>query len=68
MLSATLFYQPLRIGRDLVTTLIEINTQMVELGRVTNGEANITKTLKESFEIADRLGNKLEEVNTAIIG
>lgn len=68
MASATIFYQPLRIGRELVQTLIEIDTQMTTLSRVTAGEADITKTLRESFELADRLGNRLDEVNNAIIG
>lgn len=68
MLSATLFYQPIIQARALVTALIDVNTQMVTLSRVTNGEADITKTLQDSFDIADRLGNKLQEVNEAIIG
>ncbi|WEG18489.1 phage tail tape measure protein [Alkalihalophilus pseudofirmus] len=68
MASATIFYQPIRIGRELVETLIDINTQMTTLSRVTGGEADIEKTLQNSFEIADRLGNRLEEVNEAIIG
>lgn len=68
MLSATLFYQPIRQGRELVNTLIEIDTQMTTLARVTGGEADIERTLRNSFEIADRLGNRLEDVNEAIIG
>lgn len=68
MASATIFYQPIRIGQDLVRTLIDINTQMTTLSRVTGGQADIEKTLQNSFEIADRLGNKLQEVNEAMIG
>lgn len=61
-------YGTISAARSLVDTLIEIDTQMVTLSRVSNGEINITKVLSDSFEIADRLGNKLQEVNEAFVG
>lgn len=68
MFATTLFFQPIRQGQILVDTLIEIDKQMVTLERVSGGDANITETLRASYEIADRLGNRLENVNEALIG
>lgn len=68
MASATLFYQPIRTGRELVNTLIDINTQMTTLARVSGGEIEIETVLKESAEMADRLGNRLTDINEAIVG
>lgn len=63
MLSATLFYQPIRQAQEMVTQLIAIDTQMTTLARVTDGDLNITKVLGDSIELADTLGNKISEIN-----
>jgi hypothetical protein len=68
MIAATAFYAPLRAFQDAVTQIIEIDTQLTELMRVSNGQENINKVLAESIRLADELGNKVTNLNTAIIG
>lgn len=68
MIAATAFYAPLRAFQDAVTQIIEIDTQLTELMRVSNGQENINKVLSESIRLADELGNKVTQVNEAIIG
>lgn len=68
MIAATAFYAPIRAFRDAVTQIIEIDTQLTELMRVSNGQENINKVLSESIKLADELGNKVTNLNEAIIG
>jgi hypothetical protein len=66
--SASLIYAPIRAFSDAVRQIIEIDTQLTELMRVSNGQENINKVLSESIRLADELGNKVTNLNTAIIG
>lgn len=56
-------YTFIRGLKEAVTQVIELDTQMTELKRVTNGEVDINKTLQESINLADKLGNTISEIN-----
>jgi TP901 family phage tail tape measure protein len=58
----------IRAFSDAVQQIIQIDTQLTELMRVSNGQENINKVLSESIRLADELGNKVSQVNEAIIG
>lgn len=63
MLSATLFYAPIRAMQDMTTRLVEIDTLMVTLQRVMNApDYRFPQILEESVEMSDRLASKLTDV------
>lgn len=67
MIGMTAFYQPLRRLQDAIRQIIELDSQMVVLERVSNGMIDINQALEESIEIAGRLGNTVNQVNEAFI-
>ncbi|WP_099301806.1 hypothetical protein [Bacillus sp. Marseille-P3800] len=66
--AGTVIFGVVRSARELVSQLLLIDQQLTVLDRVTSGEANLTRMLQDSYDIADRLGNKMLEVNDAITG
>ncbi|WP_318247529.1 phage tail tape measure protein [Cytobacillus kochii] len=60
------FYLPLRGLQDALTQIIEIDSQLTVLERVSNGQIDINNALQESVRIADELGNKIAEVNDGL--
>jgi TP901 family phage tail tape measure protein len=63
----TLFYAPLRGIQDALSQIVEIDTQMTELDRVSNGQINMNKALEDSINLANELGVKINELNSAMI-
>lgn len=63
MISATLFYAPIRALQDMSTRLVEIDTQMVGLQRVMDmPDFKFNELLHEAVDTADELSNKLTDV------
>lgn len=63
MLSATLFYAPIRAMQDMTTRLIEIDTLMVNLKRVMDApDYRFPQILEESVALSDDLSSKLTDV------
>jgi len=62
----TAFYGPIRGLRNAVREILEIDKQMTALMRVSNGEIERQKILRESIELADRLGNRITQINDGI--
>jgi TP901 family phage tail tape measure protein len=68
MLSATMFYAPLRALQDMSTRLIEIDTLMVDLQRVMDApDYKFVDMLDQAVNASDELSSKLTDV-LAIMG
>ena len=52
--------------QDIINQIIEIDKQMTVLERVSNGEIDRQHILRESIELADRLGNKITSINEGL--
>lgn len=63
----TAFYTPLRLLQDAISQIITIDTQLTSLGRVTDEQTDLNQVLQDSIELADRLGNKVTEINEGLI-
>lgn len=68
MAAMTLFYAPLHALQSMVTTIIEVDTQMTELKRVMDEDTNFDDMLEGSIRLATELGQKVQDVNKAMIG
>jgi len=53
--------------RDALKQIIEIDTQMTVLDRVSNGQIQINQALEDSINIAEKLGNTIAQVNDGMI-
>lgn len=63
MLSATLFYAPLRAMESMVSRLIEIDGLMVDINRVMDvPDFKLTDILNNAVGVADELSSKLTDV------
>lgn len=62
-----MLYAPLNALKDALTQIVEIDSQMTVLDRVSNGQIQINKVLEDSIGIAERLGNTIGEVNDGLI-
>lgn len=60
-------YAPLRMFKSAIQEIIEIDTQMTVLERVTDGSENMNTAMTASIDIAERLGNTIAEVNEGLI-
>src|SRR5690606_37197281 len=60
------FYLPLHGIQDALKQIIEIDSQLTVLERVSNGQININEALKESVRIATELGNTISQVNDGL--
>jgi TP901 family phage tail tape measure protein len=67
MAASTAFFGVIRGIRSALENIIAIDTQMVTLARVSNGDISREKILKDSNEMAQRLGKTIREVNDGII-
>lgn len=68
MVASTAFYAPLRGLQSALDIIIQIDSQMNVIDRVTEGQENINKMLEDSNEIADKLGTTMTQVNDAFTG
>lgn len=68
MMASTAFYAPLQMLQSAIQGILEVDKQMTEFQRVSDGVINTKDVLKESADIADRLGNKMIEINNAMTG
>lgn len=64
----TAIYAPLRMLKSSIDEILNVDSQLTVLKRVTSGQIEVNKVLEESFRLADALGNKMTEVNEAMIG
>lgn len=60
-------YAPIRALRDAISQVIEIDSQMTVLERVSDGMINSKDAMEDSIEIAQKLGNTIAEVNEGLI-
>lgn len=67
MVSMGLFYGTIRKLQDSFREMIELNSQMVVLERVSNGMIKANQAMETSIDVADRLGNTIGQVNDALI-
>lgn len=67
VLGMTAFYQPLHLMQDAIAQIIEIDTQLTTLERVTGNQTNVNELLEESIRLADQLGNKVSQINEGLI-
>lgn len=65
--ATTAFYASLRGVKSLFNEILEVNKQMTEITRVSNGQEDIGAVLKRNIGIAHELGNTIHEVNAAAI-
>lgn len=61
--ASTLFFGTVRGIRSALDNIIEIDSQMTTLMRVSNGEIDRAEILKQSADLAARLGNEMKAVN-----
>ncbi len=66
-LVGTAIFGTKRILEDTISTIIELDTQMVQLKRVMDKETNFDSMLQGSIEIANELGQKVTDINKALI-
>ncbi|MFK3936698.1 phage tail tape measure protein [Alkalihalobacillus sp. NPDC078783] len=64
--AATMFYAPLRAAQELTSQVIELDKQMTTLVRVSNGEIDRAHILQQSIDLADRLSNRILDINEGI--
>ncbi|WP_080845546.1 phage tail tape measure protein [Cytobacillus gottheilii] len=61
------YYLPLNGLKDALQQIIEIDSQLTVLERVSNGQIDINQTLQDSINLASELGNKIQQVNEGFI-
>lgn len=66
MAASTAFFGTFRGLRDILSQIIEIDTQMTVLRRVSGGELDRNHILRESIELAERLGNRITQINEGL--
>lgn len=68
MIGMTAFYAPLRGMRQAVDNVIMLDSQMTELRRVMDAAPETyNRLMRESIELSSELGNRVEDVNNAMI-
>lgn len=65
--ASTAFFGTVRGIRSALQNIIEVDTQMTTLARVSNGEIDRNHILREAGDLAAKLGNELKAVNESII-
>jgi TP901 family phage tail tape measure protein len=68
MVAATAFYAPLRALNSAVDTIIQIDKQLTELRRVVDPVVDVNDMLRVSINLANELGQSIQNVNQAMIG
>lgn len=67
MAASTAFYGTVRSIRSAVRQIVEIDSQLTVLRRVSADATNVNAVLEDSVEIARRLGNEIREINEGFI-
>ncbi|MBX0320208.1 phage tail tape measure protein [Shouchella clausii] len=67
MLSATLFYQPIRQAQQLVSTLIEVDTKVTSLKKVMSDDTDFSGMLDRAIVSAKELSTTVTEVLDSMI-
>lgn len=62
-----LLYAPLKAFKSALEELISLDTQMTVLDRVSDGAISTTEALEQSVASAEKLGNRISEVNDGMI-
>lgn len=60
-------YAPITALRDALRQIVELDSQMTVLDRVSNGQIKTNQAMEDSIGIAERLGNTIAEVNEGLI-
>lgn len=58
---------PVNMFNDALSQILEIDAQVTEIKRVTNGAEDLNLVLEDSVDIAGRLGNTIKQVNDGLI-
>lgn len=66
--ASTAFYGTIRGIKDMVNTVIEVDSQMTQLKRVMNEDTNFDEMLQGGIDTANELGRSIKEVNEQLIG
>lgn len=67
MAASTAFFGTVRSIRSAIDQIIDIDSQMTVLKRVSNGQMDVNEVLAESVRLAGELGNKIADVNQGFI-
>lgn len=63
MISATVFYAPIRAMEDIISRLVEIDTLLVDINRAMDiPDFKLTELLNEAVNVSDQLSSKLTDV------
>lgn len=65
--TAGAIYTPLRLMRDAIQQIIDLDSQLTVLDRVSNGQININNALEDSIRLSGELGVKISELNEAMV-
>ncbi|MET3505628.1 phage tail tape measure protein [Halalkalibacter oceani] len=66
MAASTAFFGTIRSFQNMLTQIIEIDSQMTSLMRVSNGEIDRNHILQQSVDLATRLGNTISQINAGL--
>ncbi|MFO1442788.1 phage tail tape measure protein [Bacillus sp. Bva_UNVM-123] len=61
------WYLPIRGMKDALQQIVEIDSQLTVIERVSNGQADINEVFQESIRLATELGNRISQVNEGMI-
>lgn len=66
--ASTAFYGTVRGIKDMITTIIEVDSQITQLKRVMDEDTNFDEMLRGSIKTANELGRSIKDVNEQLIG
>ena len=66
MAASTAFFGSIRSFQNMLSQVIEIDSQMTALRRVSAGEIDTNHILQESVQLAERLGNQISQINSGL--
>jgi len=67
MAASTAFFGTLRGIKDAISQIVEIDSQMTVLKRVSGGQMEVNEVLRESIRLSGELGNKIADINEGFI-
>ena len=65
--SATLIFGTKRALTEMLSLIIEVDTQMTELKKVMNSDTNFDEMLQNSIDLANQLGRTITDINNSFI-
>lgn len=65
--TAGAIYTPLRMMRDAIQQIIDLDSQLITLERVSNGQIEINKALEDSIRLSEQLGVRIADLNDAMV-